>query len=74
MAFKGKVPEKGTAQWKRNESAIARNPILRRARDISEGFSGNSTSLTGSRVGGASDAYKEGWDRIFGNKDNKDDV
>lgn len=73
MAFKGRVPEKGTAQWKRNEKVISSNPALRRARDISEGFSGNSTATTGSRVGGASDAYKEGWERIFGNKKDLDD-
>lgn len=73
MAFKGRVPEKGTTQWKRNEREIARNPVLRRARDISEGFSGNSTSTTGSRVGGASEAYKDGWDRIFGSKKDSDE-
>jgi hypothetical protein len=72
MAFKGKIPEKGSAQWKRNESVIARNPALRRAREVSEGFSGNSTATTGSRVGGASEAYKDGWDRIFGNKKEDD--
>jgi len=61
------VPKKDSPQWRRNESLIARDPVLREARDISEGFRPSSTS--GSRVAGGSEAYKAGWDRIFGNKD-----
>jgi hypothetical protein len=48
--------------------------MLRAARDQAEGFNPNSTSSgVGTRVGGASDAYKDGWDRIFGKKDQKDE-
>ena len=71
MAFEGNTPEKGTAQWKRNEKAIARDPVLRAARDTSEGFRpGSGISTTQQTV---TDAYKEGWDRIWGNKENKKD-
>lgn len=67
---KSAVPEKDSAQWRKNESLIARDPVLRQARDISEGFRPSSTS--GSRVAGGSQAYKDGWDRIFGNKDKEE--
>jgi len=69
---KSPVPEKNSSQWRKNESLIARDPVLREARDISEGFRPSSTS--GSRAAGGSEAYKAGWDRIFGSKkDKKDD-
>lgn len=71
MAFKGKIPEKNSSQWRKNESIINSNPTLKRMRDNAEGFTRSTTS--GSRVGGASEAYKDGWDRIFGNKDKKDE-
>jgi len=64
---KSAVPEKDSSQWRKNESLIARDPVLREARDISEGFRPSSTS--GSRVAGGSQAYKDGWDRIFGKRD-----
>ncbi len=67
MALKGDIPPKNSSEWKRNEKIINNNPTLKRMRDQSEGFTRSTTS--GSRVGGASDAYKEGWDRIFGKKD-----
>jgi len=76
-----KIPEKGTGQWKKNESIINSNPALKQARDISEGLEKPShkyTSAAGSTgrftVGGGSQAYKDGWDRIFGKKDTKDDT
>ena len=68
---KSPVPQKDSAQWRKNESLIARDPVLRQARDISEGFKPSTTS--GSRVAGGSDAYKAGWDRIFGNKKDSDE-
>ena len=68
---KGDIPKKNSPQWVKNESIIAKTPMLRAARDQAEGF--NSTSGAGTRVGGASDAYKDGWDRIFGKKDQKDE-
>jgi len=64
-------PSKGSAQWKRNEKLIAQNPTLRAARDTSEGFRPGSTITTGYQA--VSEAYKTGWDRIWGNKENKDD-
>ena len=64
---KSPVPQKDSAQWRKNESLIARDPVLRQARDISEGFKPSTTS--GSRVAGGSQAYKDGWDRIFGKRD-----
>jgi hypothetical protein len=66
MAFKGKIPEKNSSQWKRNEKIIAQTPGLRKMRDASEGFSG-----TNSGTGGwtPSEAYKDNWDAIFGKKD-----
>lgn len=70
MSDQSSVPGKNTTQWKKNESLIARDPALRAARDISEGFRPSSTS--GSRVAGGSDAYKEGWDRIFGKRDSEE--
>lgn len=62
MAFNGNTPDKGSKQWQKNESIIAKNPILRAARDKAEGFrpgSGISTSTN-------SQAYKDNWERIFG--------
>jgi hypothetical protein len=69
---RGEIPKKNSPQWIKNESIIAKTPSLRAARDQAEGFNPNSSSNMGSRVGGASEAYKDGWDRIFGNKDKED--
>ena len=71
MAFQGNTPDKGTAQWKRNESRIARDPVLRAARDTSEGFRPGSGISTSQQT--VTDAYKEGWDRIWGNKETPDE-
>lgn len=65
MAFKGKVPAKGSTQWKQNEKIINSNPTLRKMREQSEGFSG--TSGTGGWT--PSQAYKDNYDAIFGKKD-----
>ena len=70
MAFKGRIAEKNSAQWKRNEKIINETPALRKLRDNSEGFSGT-TSSTGGWT--PSEAYKNNYDSIFGNKDKKDD-
>ena len=71
MAFKGKIPEKNSNQWKANEKIINSNPTLKSMRDQSEGFT--RSTVSGSRVAGGSDAYKSGWDAIWGNKD-KDEL
>ena len=58
------IPKKNSAQWKRNESIIAKNPQLRRMRDIQQGFKPTS----GITSAGFGDAY----DQIdWGKKDNK---
>ena len=68
MAFKGNTPEKGSKQWQKNEKTINQNPFLRKARDISEGFSGKNSSSTGGWT--PSQAYKDNYDAIF-RKDQK---
>jgi hypothetical protein len=70
MKQTGRAPEKNTSEWRRNEKIINDTPALKSLRDISEGFTPSSAS--GSRVAGGSEAYKAGWDRIFGNKDPED--
>jgi len=64
----GKAPDKKSKQWKKNESIIARNPLLRAERDKTQGFKPTSSI----RVSDNSQEYKDGWERIFGNK-NKDE-
>ncbi len=64
---KSPVPEKNSAQWRKNESLIARDPVLREARDISEGF--RPSGHSGSRTPVPSQAYKDNWDAIFGKKE-----
>lgn len=68
MAFKGNTPEKGSKQWQKNEKTINQNPFLRKARDISEGFSGKGSASTGGWT--PSQAYKDNYDAIF-RKDRK---
>ena len=68
MKESGKAPEKNTSEWKRNEKIINETPALRDLRDISEGFT------PGKGGGGGwtpSQAYKDGYDLIFGKKDKK---
>jgi len=71
MAFQGNTPDKNTSQWKRNESMIARDPVLRAARDTSEGFRPGSGISTSQQT--VTEAYKTGWDRIWGNKETPDE-
>jgi hypothetical protein len=66
----GAPPEKGTAQWKRNESIIAKNPLLRSLREKSEGFAGKSSSAGNWTP---TQAYKDNYDAIFGKRDKKDE-
>tara|TARA_R100001460_G_scaffold9310_1_gene22598 strand:+ start:4333 stop:4554 length:222 start_codon:yes stop_codon:yes gene_type:complete len=62
----GKIPKKNSREWISNESKIAKDPTLRRIRDIQQGF-----RPTGVTTGINDQAYKDGWERIFGNKDEK---
>ena len=56
-----KIPEKGSSDWKRNEKIIAKNPVLRAARDTAEGFRPSSGITT---AGGNSEEYKNNYDQI----------
>ena len=69
------VPAVNSSQWKKNETTINNNPVLKKARDISQGLEKRSSSYTASDGGkgsarrwGNEQAYKDGWDRIWGNK------
>lgn len=60
MTFKGRTTKKGSEQWVKNEKIIAKNPILRAARDKSEGLAKSSTIQSGD----ISEEYKAGYDQI----------
>lgn len=68
MKQSGKPPEKNTKEWIRNEKIINENPALRAVRDTSEGF----RPTSGIKTRAPSQAYKDGWDAIFGRKDRGD--
>jgi hypothetical protein len=57
-------PEKGSSQWKRNESIIAKTPQLRRMRDIQQGFNPSSSISSGI----PDEQYKSNYDKIQWNK------
>lgn len=62
----GNVPEKNSRKWVKNESIIAKNPVLRAARDTAEGFKPSSGITTGAN----DEQYKQGYDKIqWGKKD-----
>ena len=67
MSDKSTVPEQGTAQWRKNESIIANDPVLRAARDQQQGFK-PSSGITSA----PSEQYKSNYDRIDWSK-RKDD-
>lgn len=56
------TPEKGTAQWKRNEKLINETPALKQLRDVSEGFSERNSSRIS--TGTVSEQYKANYDKI----------
>lgn len=72
MVFKGDVPEKGSKQWVANERTINNNPVLKKARDQSEGFN-TANKNYGSTHAGKGSAYRptnkaqydDNYDRIF---------
>jgi len=55
-------PKKGSKQWVNNEKIIAKHPVLRQVRDTAEGFRTGSGIVSDYN----SQAYKDGWERIFG--------
>jgi len=72
------IPREGSAQWRKNEKIINENPILKKARDKSQGFNTDSKHYGAThggkgsaRRGGNEQAYRDNWDRIFGgNREN----
>lgn len=78
--FNGNTPEKGSKQWKANEKTINNNPVLKKARDAAEGLDSprRKYSTTGAGKGSAERPinkakFDEGWDRIFGKKEERND-
>ncbi len=68
MDNKSNIPKKESKQWKRNESIIAKNPQLRRMRDIQQGFNPSSSINTGV----VDQQYKDNYDKIqWGSKEDK---
>mgnify|MGYP003138514579 CR=1 FL=1 len=58
------IPSKESSQWKKNESLIAKNPTLRRMRDIQQGFKPSS--------GIVSAGFGDNYDKIdFSKQENK---
>lgn len=70
-----KGPQKGTAEWNRNEKIINKSGYLKQLKSRSEGekslfHSGwNGTGKGSAPRPGNEQAYRDGWDRIFGKKD-----
>ena len=60
-------PRKGSSEWIRNERIINQTPALKQMRDKSQGLSSRGTNY----LDAPSQAYKDGWERIFGKKENK---
>jgi len=70
---KSNIPTEGSAQWKKNETIINNNPVLKQARDTQQGLEkpahryGASHGGKGSaRRSGNEQAYRDNWDKIFG--------
>ena len=64
---KDNIPKKNTSKWIKNEKLIAKNPVLRGARDRAEGFKPSSGITTGAN----DEQYKEGYDKIKWNTGKK---
>ena len=62
---KTNIPKKNSRNWTKNESIIAKNPVLRAARDKTEGFKPSSGITTGAN----DEQYKAGYDKINWSKD-----
>jgi len=64
--MKNNNPKKGSRQWINNEKLIGKNPVLRGARDRSEGFKPSS----GISTGATDEQYKSNYDKIdWSNRD-----
>ena len=70
-------PKKGSREWVRNEKIINENPTFKKARDKTQGFNTDSKSYGASHGGkgsarrsGNEQAYRDNWDKIFGNREN----
>lgn len=64
----GKGFKKNSSDWKKVEKVITKDPQLRRARDISQGFTPGSTITTGVN----DEQYKDNYDKIKWNKEKKE--
>ena len=58
---KDAYPDKGTSRYNQNEKIINQNSVLKKARDISQGFTHTSTITT---AGDTSQQYKDNYDKI----------
>jgi len=74
---KGTVPETNSSQWRKNEKTINENPALKKARDIQQGLEKSDRHYKQSHGGkgsarrsGNEQAYRDNWDKIFGNRSN----
>ena len=64
----GKGHKKNSREWRKTETLISKNPVLRKARDISEGFKPGS----GISTGAVDQQYKDNYDQIdFSKKDDR---
>ena len=61
------IPKKNSRKWINNEKLIAKNPILRKARDTSEGLKPSSGITTGAN----DQQYKDNYDKINWTKNKK---
>lgn len=73
--MENKTPEPGSSTWRKNETTINNNPVLKQARDISQGLEKPAHKYRGTGAGKGSSQrptnkadFDAGWDRIWGNK------
>lgn len=62
------IPEKGSSEWKRNERIINQNPVLKAARDTTEGLSSRGEQY----LGAPTPEYKAGYEQIDWSKRSDD--
>lgn len=55
---KDNVPKKGSSQWKKNETIINNNPVLKKARDKSQGIEKPAHRYNGGWHGGKGSASR----------------
>ena len=72
-----KIPPSGSKQWVKNEKIINTNSALKQARDIQQGLEKPAHRYKSTHGGkgsaqrpGDNQAYRDNWDKIFGNREN----